>query len=100
VQVGVAKTTEQDWSLLGQYVHYVHVKDALLADGSVTPAWEGNGQVRELLSRLRECGYRGFLSVEPHLEGGPDSMERAVTLIRRLLVEGGCTEADVPGADS
>jgi sugar phosphate isomerase/epimerase len=100
VQVGVAGTTEQGWPLLGQYVHYVHVKDALLADGSVMPAGEGDGQVRELLSRLRECEYRGFLSVEPHLEGGPDSMGRAVTSIRRLLVEGGCTEADVPGADS
>lgn len=72
----------------------------LLANGSVTPAGEGDGQFRELLLRLGECGYRGFLSVEPHLEGGSDSMERVVTSIRRLLVEGGYTETDVPGTDS
>lgn len=97
MQIGVVRTTEQSWPLLGQYVHYVHVKDALLADGSVTPAGEGDGQVRELLSHLRECEYRGFLSVELHLDGGPDCMARAVASIRRLLIEGDYTEADVPG---
>jgi sugar phosphate isomerase/epimerase len=98
VQVGTARPTERGWPLLGQDVRYVHAKDSLLSDGSVVPAGDGDGQVSELLALLKEDGYRGFISVEPHLEGGSDSMGRAVASIRRLLVEGGCTEADEPGA--
>jgi sugar phosphate isomerase/epimerase len=63
----------------------VHVKDALLADGSVRPAGEGDGQVGELLSELRASGYRGFLSLEPHLGGGASDMARAAAALRRLL---------------
>ena len=97
VQVGVAQTTEYGWPLLGPYVAYVHVKDALLADGSVTPAGEGDGQVRELLVHLKESGYQGFLSLEPHLTGGPDSMVCAATALRNLLIKSGCNETGVSG---
>lgn len=80
VQVGVARPTECGWPLLGAYVAYVHVKDALLADGSVRAAGEGDGQVGGLLSRLREIGYRGFLALEPHLAlAGPSSGFSGVT---------------------
>jgi sugar phosphate isomerase/epimerase len=101
VQVGVARPTEHGWSLLGPYVAHVHVKDALLADGSVRAAGQGDGQVGELLSRLREGGYRGFLAMEPHLAlAGPSSgfsgasgMAHAVGALRRLMGELNCVEA-------
>ena len=48
VQVGVDGPMMRGWNLLKSYIAYVHVKDALLADGSVRPAGEGDGQVREL----------------------------------------------------
>ncbi len=100
VQVGVARPTERGWPLLGAYVAHVHVKDALRADGSVRAAGQGDGQVGELLSRLREGGYRGFLAMEPHLAlAGPSSgfsgasgMAHAVEALRRLMHELGCTE--------
>jgi sugar phosphate isomerase/epimerase len=100
VQVGVALPTEHSWSLLGAYVAYVHVKDALLADGSVRAAGQGDGQVGELLSRLREDGYRGFLAMEPHLAlAGPSSgfsgasgMAHAVAALRQLMHERNCVE--------
>lgn len=85
VQVGEARVTERGWPLLGSWVGGVHVKDALLADGSVRPAGEGDGQVGELLSELRASGYRGFLSLEPHLGGGASDMARAAAALRRLL---------------
>jgi sugar phosphate isomerase/epimerase len=100
VQVGVALPTEHGWSLLGAYVAHVHVKDALLADGSVRAAGQGDGQVGELLSRLREDGYRGFLAMEPHLAlAGPSSgfsgasgMAHAVAALRQLMHERNCVE--------
>ena len=93
VQVGVAQPTGRGWPLLGAYVAYVHVKDALLADGSVRAAGEGDGQVSELLSRLCESGYQGFLALEPHLAiAGPSSgfsgvtgMTYAVEKLRQLM---------------
>jgi sugar phosphate isomerase/epimerase len=100
VQVGVALPTEHGWPLLGAYVAHVHVKDALLADGSVRAAGQGDGQVGELLSRLREDGYRGFLAMEPHLAlAGPSSgfsgasgMAHAVAALRQLMHERNCVE--------
>src|SRR5262249_686185 len=61
VQVGVDHQIEKYWHSLGTYVSYVHIKDALLADGKVTPAGEGDGQVKDLLLRLKAGGYDGVL---------------------------------------
>ena len=102
VQVGEARLTERGWPLLGGYVEHVHVKDAFLADGKVCVAGAGEGQVRELLAALRERGYRGFLSLEPHLTiaghssgfSGPDGMALAVNALRKLMAEVGCVEGN------
>jgi sugar phosphate isomerase/epimerase len=101
VQVGVAQPTEQGWSSLRPFVAHVHVKDALLADASIKPAGEGDGQIGELLARLREGGYEGFLALEPHLAvaghsggfSGVSGMTRAVETLRRLMAEHRCVEA-------
>src|SRR6266851_229494 len=54
------------YEALHPWLSYVHVKDAL-PDGSVVPAGEGVAHWPELLQRLREDGYDGFFSLEPHL---------------------------------
>ena len=96
IQVGEEKPTDRGWSRLGSYVvDCVHIKDALLADGSITLAGEGDGQVRELLAKLDEGGFRGFLSLEPHLVAarhssgfsGAEGMAMAVKALRELLAE-------------
>jgi sugar phosphate isomerase/epimerase len=102
VQVGETEPTERGWSLLGKFVGHVHIKDALLGDGSVRPAGEGHGQVGELLSCLLDSGYQGFLALEPHLAvagysggfSGAEGMRLAVTALRRLMAERGCVESD------
>ncbi|HVX42824.1 MAG TPA: sugar phosphate isomerase/epimerase family protein [Mycobacteriales bacterium] len=66
VQCGVVPHTE-GFEKLAPYTDYVHVKDAKAADGSVTPAGEGDGQVRETVRALRDRGFDGFFSMEPHL---------------------------------
>lgn len=44
----------------------MHIKDAL-GNGDVVPAGFGIGNVKEVLSELKQDGYKGFLSLEPHL---------------------------------
>lgn len=52
---------------LKEYIEYMHIKDALFADGRVVPAGAGEGNVEEILRSLLESGFKGFMSIEPHL---------------------------------
>ncbi len=58
--------TKKAYSLLKNYIEYMHIKDAL-SDASVVPAGRGLGNIPYILSDLKESGYAGFLSLEPHL---------------------------------
>jgi sugar phosphate isomerase/epimerase len=66
VQVGVRPFSE-GYAQLRPHLEYVQVKDALLADASVVVAGAGDGQVVETVRALREDGFDGFFSLEPHL---------------------------------
>ena len=66
VQVGV-KPYSDGYAMLRPYLDYLQVKDALAATGQVVPAGEGDGELRETLTALRDDGYEGFASLEPHL---------------------------------
>ena len=65
VQCG--QDTLEAYEILKKYVAYIHVKDALKKDGSVMPAGYGDGNVKVILGKLFDCGFDGFLSLEPHL---------------------------------
>ena len=65
VQCG--QDTLEAYEMLKDYIEYIHVKDALWKDGSVVPAGYGDGHVKEILQRLWQRGYTGFLSLEPNL---------------------------------
>ena len=56
-----------NWPGLKPYTVHIHVKDALLGSGKVVPAGQGDGQVEAILVDAWKSGYRGFLSLEPHL---------------------------------
>lgn len=92
VQVGVRPMMDA-WPLLHEYVTHVHIKDAVFADGHVTPAGAGDGAVPELLQALVERGYHGFLTLEPHLQmagasggfSGETGMRTAIVALRGLL---------------
>ncbi len=92
VQVGVRPMAE-GWPLLADYTTHIHIKDAVFADGGVRPAGEGDGEVPALLTALVGRGYRGFLTLEPHLQvagpsggfSGEAGMRTAVRALRRLL---------------
>ncbi|MBP9988678.1 MAG: Gfo/Idh/MocA family oxidoreductase, partial [Ruminococcus sp.] len=66
VQCGV--DTLKAYELLEEYIEYMHIKDALFADGKVVPAGEGEGNVEEIISRLAKQSRAIVLTLEPHLQ--------------------------------
>ncbi|MDJ0320599.1 sugar phosphate isomerase/epimerase family protein [Pseudarthrobacter sp. PS3-L1] len=68
VQVGVRPFAE-GYAKLRPYLEYLQIKDALLSDGKVVPAGEGDGDVLQTIQALHDDGFTGFASLEPHLTG-------------------------------
>jgi sugar phosphate isomerase/epimerase len=66
-----------------------------MATGDVVPAGQGDGQVRETLAALRDSGFDGYLSLEPHLAtagsfggfSGPDLFRLACRALKDLLAD-------------
>ena len=99
------------WPPLRDYVAHIHIKDAVRLDRggaaypaeappgalllSVRPAGEGEGELPALLRELDRSGYRGFLTLEPHLHftlpdlDGPERLHVAASALRGLLAEVG-----------
>jgi 3-dehydroshikimate dehydratase len=88
-----------NWPLLKPYTVHIHIKDALMGSGKVVPAGEGDGHIAEILKDAYASGYRGFLSLEPHLSAagqfsgfsGPNLFGVAVEALRKVA-----RESDVP----
>ncbi|MFE4949930.1 sugar phosphate isomerase/epimerase family protein [Leifsonia sp. NPDC056665] len=101
VQVGVPGPFSDGYALLRPHLEYLQVKDALAATSEVTPAGEGDGQLLETLTALRDDGYTGFASLEPHLTdvnalggfSGPAAFGVAGRALRRLTDQIGVTLA-------
>lgn len=66
VQVGVKPYTD-GYAKLRPYLEYLQVKDAIAATGVVVPTGHGDGELVETITALKEDGYTGFASLEPHL---------------------------------
>lgn len=66
VQCGI-KPFDEALPEVRPYTDYIHIKDALASDSSVVPAGKGDGQIPQVLRSLAADGYRGFVSIEPHL---------------------------------
>lgn len=96
VQVGV-RPSAGAYALLRPHLEHVHVKDAHLATGEVVPAGEGDGELRSTVRALREDGFDGFFSLEPHLAqahalggfSGPELFARAHRAFTDLLLDEG-----------
>ena len=75
VQCG--QDTLEAWKLLKNHIKYLHIKDAMFADGSVVPAGKGEGNVPAIVKAYMEMGGV-CMTVEPHLKvfGGLKALER------------------------
>lgn len=77
-----------------EYVDYLHIKDAKFGErGEMRPAGEGDVDIEGLLRIMRDRGFRGFASLEPHLlhagerEGysGPDGFKEATRALCEII---------------
>lgn len=56
------------WELLKEHVVYIHVKDAVHGNNENVLCGTGDGKIPQLLKQaIRQDGYEGFLTLEPHL---------------------------------
>ena len=87
----------RNWPLLKPFTAHFHIKDARMGSGKVVPAGEGDGHLAEVLKDAYASGFRGFLSLEPHLAAhgqfsgfsGPELFKSAVDALRKLARENG-----------
>lgn len=83
------------WDSLRSYTDHIHVKDAIFDGGKICPAGQGDGCVARLLEDAWKTGYRGFLTLEPHLAhagqfagfSGPELFKVAVDALKKICVE-------------
>jgi sugar phosphate isomerase/epimerase len=100
VQVGV-KPFDEAYAKLRPHLEYLQVKDAHFADGHVTPAGEGDGDLLRTVEALKSDGYTGFASLEPHLAGahglggfsGPTAFGIAARAFAKVTAEAGVQTA-------
>lgn len=56
------------WEMLKDHVVYIHIKDAVSSDKENVLCGTGEGKIAQILKQaIREEGYTGFLTLEPHL---------------------------------
>lgn len=87
------------WPGLKPYTTHFHIKDARMSDGQVLPAGQGDGQIESILKDAYASGYRGILSMEPHLKAhgqysgfsGPEAFKMAVDALKGL-----CRNVGIP----
>lgn len=83
--------TIKAYALLKDYVEYMHIKDAKTDEHIVVPSGEGDGNVPYIINSLKERGFNGFLSIEPHLAtsniavGGAELFEVALNALKKLI---------------
>lgn len=77
------------------YLDTLHIKDAVEREGKVVPAGEGEGQLLETMRFLKEKGWKGALTLEPHLQAagplggysGEQLFEVATNALRNVLAQ-------------
>lgn len=97
VQVG--ERPRDNWPLLKPFTAHIHIKDAQLEGGKVVPAGEGDGDIESILKDAYASGYRGFLSLEPHLKvAGHSHGETGPALFKVAAdaLKGICRKLNIP----
>lgn len=65
VQCG--EDTQECYDLLKDEIVYIHIKDAVSTDSQNVVCGTGEGKIPEILKQAIDSGYKGFLTLEPHL---------------------------------
>jgi sugar phosphate isomerase/epimerase len=97
--LGVASYDEA-YPKLAPWLSHIQIKDVQTASHTVVPAGQGDGQIAQVLAAARADGYRGYLSLEPHLAfagraggfSGAALFGTAAEALRTILAQLGITE--------
>ena len=83
------------WKILADVTGYFHIKDGTRTpQWHATPAGEGEGCIPQILEdAVRNKGYDGFVSLEPHLSGGdktsgfsgPENYRLAARALKKVI---------------
>ena len=93
---GITDSFESCWLKMKPYVEHVHIKDWKKGETKVgSLPGDGDGQIKELVEDLIKSDYKGFLTLEPHLqvggqfggETGPKLFRQAIDSLRRIIAE-------------
>lgn len=85
------------WKSLKEFTVHIHIKDARVDGGQIVPAGQGDGYVGAILEDAWKSGYRGVLSLEPHLShagqfagfSGPDLFKVAADALKKVCQQRG-----------
>jgi sugar phosphate isomerase/epimerase len=80
------------WPLMKPYVIHIHIKDWKVGSDTGSLPGTGDGQISELLQELKDMGYVGCITMEPHLQvggqfggsTGPELFSRAIAAVREI----------------
>jgi len=87
-----------DWfPWLLPFLDTLHIKDALEMSSKIMPAGEGDGEIIETLKWLKEKGWSGPLTIEPHLKAagpyggfsGPELFKVAADALKNVMNKAG-----------
>jgi sugar phosphate isomerase/epimerase len=81
------------WQLTKAWTVHFHIKDWVHGEHKGRVTGEGQGRIAEVMAEAVQMGYRGFATLEPHLQGGgptggvtgPELFPRAVEAFREVL---------------
>jgi len=81
------------WRLLKPHIVHFHIKDAKAAEKKIVPAGKGDGHIEEILEETCKEGFRGFVTLEPHLVEagrstgftGPERFAEAAEALKEIL---------------
>jgi sugar phosphate isomerase/epimerase len=87
-----------NWPKLKPYTAHIHIKDAT-REKKIVPAGQGDGHVGPILADAYQSGYRGFVTLEPHLahagqfsgSTGPELFKIAADALKAV-----CREHSIP----
>jgi 3-dehydroshikimate dehydratase len=87
-----------NWPFLKAYTAHFHIKDAKLGPVmNIVPPGDGDGDIGTILADAYRSGYRGFVTMEPHLkvaghshgETGPELFKVAVDGLKKVCRDNG-----------
>ena len=84
---------DECFPLVRRHIKHLHIKDCVLGSKEMVLPGQGDGQIPKVIRALKEDGYDGFATMEPHLAEagrmagftGPKLFTQAVDAFRKIL---------------